>query len=399
MNPSAIPSTSPAASAPPKRFSPAESSASDEPFGQVLSREMADKSSAANTEGNAVKDTDAPAKAANPGESPKTGQSDSVDKAGLTAPDAVVAGSLAAEQMLMMAAQIVRSPTLPATVSAEALPQSGQARMDAAMLAGFAPDIAKAETNDTLASRPGGVHEGGERPDFEQALGRMLNQAQNAKPANLNGDASILPPAADTAATGKLTGVDVNSLTAKPFADADAVAETSQESNRAIAASMAPVQQAAAHQAPAVKTGADRIAPYVGTPAWDKAIGQRVVWMISAEQQSASLTLNPPDLGPLQVVLNISSTQANASFYAAQPEVRQAIEAALPKLREMLGDAGIQLGQANVSAGTPQQQDAYSGAPAQLLSSQAVPSASLNATPAVTETRRIVRDGLIDTFA
>jgi len=101
----------------------------------------------------------------------------------------------------------------------------------------------------------------------------------------------------------------------------------------------------------------ERLTPQVGTPAWNQALGEKIVWMAAGNQQSATLTLNPPNLGPLQVVLNVSNEQATASFYAAQPEVRQALESALPRLREMMQDAGIQLGQANVSADTPRQQD------------------------------------------
>ena len=70
-----------------------------------------------------------------------------------------------------------------------------------------------------------------------------------------------------------------------------------------------------------------------------------------------NLTLNPPNLGPLQIVLNVSNEQATASFFSAQPEVRQALEAAFPRLREMMNEAGIQLGQATVSADTPRQND------------------------------------------
>ncbi len=114
------------------------------------------------------------------------------------------------------------------------------------------------------------------------------------------------------------------------------------------------LQQAAMNAAQAGHN-LDRLAPKVGTPAWDNALSQKVVWMVAGAEQSASLTLNPPDLGPLQVVLNVSNSQATANFIAAQPEVRQALEAAMPKLREMLEDAGIQLGQATVSTGTPGQ--------------------------------------------
>jgi flagellar hook-length control protein FliK len=101
----------------------------------------------------------------------------------------------------------------------------------------------------------------------------------------------------------------------------------------------------------------NRLAPSVGSTAWSQALGEKIVWMAAGAQQTASLTLNPPNLGPLQIVLNVSNDQATASFFSAQPEVRQALEAAFPKLREMMNEAGIQLEQATVSADTPRQND------------------------------------------
>lgn len=102
----------------------------------------------------------------------------------------------------------------------------------------------------------------------------------------------------------------------------------------------------------------DKLTPQVGTPAWDAALGQKIVWMAAGAQQSASLTLNPPDLGPLQVVLHVNNSHAQVTFVSAQPDVRQALEAAMPRLREMMNDAGIQLGQSNVNSGMPNQQQA-----------------------------------------
>ncbi|GBL45638.1 flagellar hook-length control protein FliK [Sulfuriferula multivorans] len=127
-------------------------------------------------------------------------------------------------------------------------------------------------------------------------------------------------------------------------------------------AGLAPLQQASVNIAQAI-TGlpGEKLTPKVGTPAWDQALGQKIVWMAAGSQQSASLTLNPPDLGPLQVVLHVTNDQANATFISAHPDVRHALEAALPKLREMMGDAGIQLGQSTVSAGMPNQHDARGG--------------------------------------
>ena len=137
-----------------------------------------------------------------------------------------------------------------------------------------------------------------------------------------------------------------------------AVDKISETSTASVPATPVYQQVAAANAIDAANVRADRIAPQVGTTGWDQAVGQKVVWMVEGGQQSASLTLNPPDLGPLKIMVNITNSQADATFIAAQPEVRQALEAALPKLREMMSDSGIQLGQATVSAGMPNQHNA-----------------------------------------
>jgi len=101
-----------------------------------------------------------------------------------------------------------------------------------------------------------------------------------------------------------------------------------------------------------------RLEPRVGTGSWDNALGQRVLWMVSHQHQIAELNLNPSDLGPLQVVLSVNSDQASAAFVSQNPEVRQALEAALPRLKEMMAESGINLGNATVSdQGSRQQGD------------------------------------------
>jgi len=123
---------------------------------------------------------------------------------------------------------------------------------------------------------------------------------------------------------------------------------------------MAPVAQfqpAALETARAV-AASDHIPARVGTTGWDNQVGQKIVWMVAGGEQSASLTLNPPDLGPMQVVLNVSGDQASVAFSANQMEVRQALENALPRLREMMGESGIALGNATVSGGGADQRQA-----------------------------------------
>jgi flagellar hook-length control protein FliK len=101
-------------------------------------------------------------------------------------------------------------------------------------------------------------------------------------------------------------------------------------------------------------TISEHINPRVGSKGWDQAIGQKIVWMVAGGEQSAQLTLNPPELGPVQVVLSISDNFVDASFVSSHLDVREAIEAAAPKLREMMDNAGISLSGFSVSAESAQ---------------------------------------------
>ncbi|SCY07778.1 hook-length control protein FliK [Nitrosospira sp. Nl5] len=99
--------------------------------------------------------------------------------------------------------------------------------------------------------------------------------------------------------------------------------------------------------------------PRIGAAGWDNALGQKILWMVSNQQQVAELNLDPPDLGPLQVILSITDDQASATFVSQHADVRQALEAALPRLKEMMAESGISLGNTTVSADTPQQQGGF----------------------------------------
>jgi flagellar hook-length control protein FliK len=89
---------------------------------------------------------------------------------------------------------------------------------------------------------------------------------------------------------------------------------------------------------------------------WTNDFSQKVVWLAGSDKQSAQITLNPPQMGPIEVSLNMDKGSATASFVSANAEVRDAIETAMPRLREMFASAGIELGQTNVGSQSFQQQ-------------------------------------------
>ncbi len=137
-----------------------------------------------------------------------------------------------------------------------------------------------------------------------------------------------------------------------------------------------------------------------GKTGWDQAISQKIVWMVGAEQQSATLTLNPPDLGPLQVVIHVHNDQADATFISDNAEVRQALQDGMDNLRDKMSESGIQLGQANVNSGQQAQQQFQQS----MQNRQSSPMAIANTTLGLEKTTQAstlerVSNGLVDTFA
>lgn len=84
-------------------------------------------------------------------------------------------------------------------------------------------------------------------------------------------------------------------------------------------------------------------------PEWNKEMGERVIWMHKQEIPSAELRLNPKHLGPVTIKVDVTQDQATVAFTAQHAVVKEAIEAALPKLREMLSAQQLNLVDVNVS--------------------------------------------------
>ena len=95
----------------------------------------------------------------------------------------------------------------------------------------------------------------------------------------------------------------------------------------------------------------------VGERGWERAFGERVVWLIGQQLQSAEVKLNPPHLGPVEVRLSLTGQDASVSFTVAHGATRDAIEQAIPRLRELFAEHQLQI--VNVDVG---QRDASSQA-------------------------------------
>ncbi len=118
--------------------------------------------------------------------------------------------------------------------------------------------------------------------------------------------------------------------------------------------SLPPVFAAASPAVATSSAGLSSMLPAItvplAQPGWDQALGQRVQWLVGQQMQGAELRITPPHLGPLEVRISIGQDQQTTiNFTSPHGVVRDAIEAALPRLRDMLGDTGMNQVNVNVS--------------------------------------------------
>ena len=115
------------------------------------------------------------------------------------------------------------------------------------------------------------------------------------------------------------------------------------------------------------------------SPGWSQGVAERVAWMVQGNFQNAEIKLNPAHLGPLEIKMSIHDDKASISFISAHAPVREALDQALPRLREMFEQQGLQLGNVDVSQYSESQQDQsekFSSGVAQLMNDEATEQSS-----------------------
>ncbi len=136
-------------------------------------------------------------------------------------------------------------------------------------------------------------------------------------------------------------------------------------------------------------------------PRWGRDFSERILWLARSDQSRAEIRLNPRHLGPIQVQIQLDDDQAKVHIQAHHPATREAVEAALPKLRDSLAEAGIQLSDAQVSGqggenarrGDSQQRPPFFDA------SSAAGGDEVASVGEAVDERRWRSDGLLNTFA
>ncbi|MFY9973744.1 MAG: flagellar hook-length control protein FliK, partial [Chromatiaceae bacterium] len=88
-------------------------------------------------------------------------------------------------------------------------------------------------------------------------------------------------------------------------------------------------------------------------PDWSGDLGERVLWLIGRRESLAELHLDPPDLGSLEIRVRHERDATSVHFLVQSGAARDLLESALPRLRELFGEAGLSLQHLEVSERQP----------------------------------------------
>ena len=126
-------------------------------------------------------------------------------------------------------------------------------------------------------------------------------------------------------------------------------------SNTTLSQSLAAVGFGTATQASTTQT---QMAPLnLGQNAWETNLGSRLQMMVGGNVQTAEIRLDPPELGALDIKIKITNDIASVHITSPHAQVRDALENAVPKLREMFEESGVALGDVNVGQESFAQQE------------------------------------------
>jgi flagellar hook-length control protein FliK len=86
------------------------------------------------------------------------------------------------------------------------------------------------------------------------------------------------------------------------------------------------------------------------------AVKEKVMVMINQKIQQIDIQLDPPEMGNVHVRVNLQNEQAAVQFIVQNPQAKDALEQNMPKLRDMLAESGVDVGDANIEQRQPGEQ-------------------------------------------
>ncbi|MDP4982537.1 flagellar hook-length control protein FliK [Pseudoalteromonas tunicata] len=92
-----------------------------------------------------------------------------------------------------------------------------------------------------------------------------------------------------------------------------------------------------------------------------KELHDRVSVMLSLNKHEADIRLDPPELGSMQIRVRSDAEQAQINFVVQNQQAKEALEQSLPRLKEMLAEQGINLGESSIEQQNQQSSEQQQG--------------------------------------
>ncbi|MCW8090363.1 flagellar hook-length control protein FliK [Alteromonas sp. ASW11-130] len=172
------------------------------------------------------------------------------------------------------------------------------------------------------------------------ALSEANIQFDNSVKQQLEGQFTLLNNAMQTAQQTMVQDTDRQTI---------ASIDTSLRENSQIRSEMSKAQQAA--------DGFDKPVNLQRAEG-QQQLSEKIRWMINSRSSLAEIRLDPPELGSMQVRVNISGDTANVNFVVQSQHAKDTLTEAENRLRDMLAEQGITLGESFVQQQGSQQENA-----------------------------------------
>ncbi|MET6759264.1 flagellar hook-length control protein FliK [Pseudoalteromonas sp. NCIMB_1079] len=106
-----------------------------------------------------------------------------------------------------------------------------------------------------------------------------------------------------------------------------------------------------------------------------KLLQERVSSMLNINNKEAEIRLDPPEMGSMQIRIRSDAEQAHINFVVQNQQAKEALEQSMPRLREMLAQQGLELGESTISygqSGSETAEQSESGAQGNLANNKSV---------------------------
>lgn len=185
--------------------------------------------------------------------------------------------------------------------------------------------------------------------DSAAAVKPKFNLATSQNPAATGRAEQTPSPAAQTLISNPVPALNA----AAPGAERDAASRGTallQAVTAAAPEAASPVAPGAVHAAATSAAGATaavadpavfKLHHGLDSPDFPQVLADKVAWLVDKDIGSAKLQISPPQLGPIDVHIEVQGDKAQVWLSAHSVVTREALDASSPKLRELLGSQGF----------------------------------------------------------